>query len=468
MEDQRVTHRGVLGGIALFAGPCRHRDQKRHKLVIYGYGAAVDRRSLQHLVDFLLDGNSPHVVTELEFNNVYLSYPSDGGFEVLRDFFARSNTTLTSVIFHGYSIFGNVQEASQLFAAFRTNRTVTGLTISYIRDLSRVSLGVCLSGLLQNNTTLRRLECPGSLSPASLRALQPSLRVNRSLKELNLSDCHLGDEEIRLVVDALDGNVVFDSLDISVNDMTFIGLGDITRLLESTRLAKIDLGNNQEPFDDDNTTQNFIRALSRSRFLKTLDIDTWSLTDPTVAMMFQALEGNMVLEFLHLRQAVRLDHCRKSVGQFIESLPRIKGLKRLDWRDLEACLEHAEFLPALRRNTSIEDLPGFEFRHSSNRRPEREEIRNLLIRNQGLRRADSLLQPHTHTGTIIRSNSGVWQQAIVQLAQHQFGASAIFHMLQKRPGLLEPRLRRPRAAAGQEQDSPLAATDNGRKRVRRL
>jgi hypothetical protein len=99
----------------------------------------IDRRSLEHLVDFLDNGDS-HKVTELVIADFCLLQPFDGGLEILRSFFARSDTTLTKVRLYCCT-FGSAQEASQLLAAFQTNTTVTDLAIHTIVNLQGAALG---------------------------------------------------------------------------------------------------------------------------------------------------------------------------------------------------------------------------------------------------------------------------------------------------------------------------------------
>jgi hypothetical protein len=68
-----------------------------------------------------LDSGEEHsAVTELALYVVELTYPSDGGLDVLRTFFSRSDTTLTKV-FRSHCDFGSQEDASQLLAAFQTN-----------------------------------------------------------------------------------------------------------------------------------------------------------------------------------------------------------------------------------------------------------------------------------------------------------------------------------------------------------
>jgi Leucine Rich repeat len=84
--------------------------------------------------------------------------------------------------------------ASQLLAAFHTNRTVTDISISN-RMQESTSLGSCLFGLMQNMPQLNRLDCSHSvLGVEGVRAFQPALQTNRTLKQLHLGGCSLGDD----------------------------------------------------------------------------------------------------------------------------------------------------------------------------------------------------------------------------------------------------------------------------------
>jgi hypothetical protein len=85
-QQQRPLDRGVLDGIARLKDP-RYRAES-HKLWIDGYSRRVapqppiDRRGLEHLVDFLdsNNGGDEVIITELVLDHVQLSEPSDGGF----------------------------------------------------------------------------------------------------------------------------------------------------------------------------------------------------------------------------------------------------------------------------------------------------------------------------------------------------------------------------------------------------
>jgi hypothetical protein len=201
----------------------------------------IDRHSWQHVVDFLdnVDGSHEVFITEMVLHYCRLvSNPSDGGWEVLRTFFARSDTILTKVTLD-YCDFGTLEnDFLELLAAFQTNRTVSDLTINGTHNLRGAVLGACFSGLMQNMPQLQRLECSG-LGVEGVRAFQPALQANRTLKELDLSQCEIGDEAIRLLANALTGNTTMEVLNISFNYIASDGLDDITRIIESTQVKTL-------------------------------------------------------------------------------------------------------------------------------------------------------------------------------------------------------------------------------------
>jgi Leucine Rich repeat len=283
-EQEQQLNRGVIAGISRLADPL-YREE-RHKMFVYRYGLynnEVDRRSVQHLVGFLDaqprarddddddannndDDDEPVVITELELQNVrILSEPSDGGLDVLRDFFSRSDTSLTKVTMDRCD-FGSAQETSRLLAAFHSNRTVTDLTIKRLGNLSDAPLGYSLADLMQNMPQLQRLECSSCpLRVEGVRALQPGLLSNRTLKELNLWNNDIRDEGVRLIADALvENNTTIDILDISDNFITSAGLPHITRMLESTRLKTISFWFNQGIFSVEHITQHFVTTLQHT------------------------------------------------------------------------------------------------------------------------------------------------------------------------------------------------------------
>jgi Leucine Rich repeat len=269
-QQQALIHGSVLAGIARLDDP-RYRDE-RHKLRVNGYcnGKHIDRRSLQHLVDFLDNRRDSQfaAITELTLDLIILgSDPSpDGGWSVLRDFFGRRDAaTLTKVTLDGCD-FGTTENASQLFAAFHTNRTVTDINIYYgVANLSGAALGNCVYGLLQNMPQLQSLNLYCTrLRLATIHAFQPALRANRTLKELHLGSCDLGADGIRLLADTLVGNNTLELLNVRNNNITSACLVDITRMIESTQLKNIDFFfHRNNIFYDEAAIQDFVSALQQ-------------------------------------------------------------------------------------------------------------------------------------------------------------------------------------------------------------
>jgi hypothetical protein len=198
-----IIHQSVLNAIARVSDP-RCRAEDRHNLQVYlllvwpddGDERIIDRQSLEYLVDFLdnhRDSPQDVVITELGlYHELRLAEPSDGRVNVLTNLFSRSDTTLTKVAL-ALHYFGSQQGATRILAAFHTNRTVTDLTIiRRIPNLEGGALGSCLASLLQNMPQLQRLVCRnGDLCVEGVRAFQPALQMNRTLKQLILANCAL-------------------------------------------------------------------------------------------------------------------------------------------------------------------------------------------------------------------------------------------------------------------------------------
>jgi Leucine Rich repeat len=468
-------------------------DEDQQRRLSVNLGENVARQSVRYLVDFLRSRDA-HQVTELVLCEFKILQPSDGGLDVLCDFLS-NQVTLTKVrLLHGCN-FGSEQEASRLLVAFQTNTTVTDLTFYGIRNLDGAVYGNCISGLLLNMPQLQRLELFHDLDTEAIRALQPGLRTtNRNnLTILDLSYSRMRDEGLHVLVDALVGNTTIKELNISRNRITSNGgLDDITRLLESTQLQKVDFGANFDVFNDDDASTRFAQGLARSPFLTVLDIRLIRFPGSAFAKIFQALESNTVLEHLCL--------CAPSAGQqatqLIESLPRIKGLKRLSLEHWSFYVQHhASFLPALHQNTSLEEAAQFHNRETTldvnNFPPHRHvvvSVNNTLTRNRSLRRATALLQLQPGTALPIRSKRGLWCRAFDKWgkatpggSEHGLpltwpGASAIFKVLQARPAILEKQLKRPASsnhhhagdASRDTNDAPSSEAADGRRKRPRL
>jgi hypothetical protein len=88
---------------------------------------------------------------------------------------------------------------------------------------------------------------------------------SKDVRYLILFACELGDEGIRVLANGLVGDVSIEILDINSNDITALGLADITRLLESTQLQTISLAENIDIFDDVHATQHFVSTLQHKK-----------------------------------------------------------------------------------------------------------------------------------------------------------------------------------------------------------
>jgi Leucine Rich repeat len=347
-QPPALIHGAVVEGIERLAEerPRHGKATTRHVLYINGNRYAdsskpscLDRRSLQHLVDFILDNSHHHhhhhhhragnaaaaqdeeeeeeeeeeviIVTELELANVRLvSDPSpDGGVNVLKDFFARaSDTTVTKIKFWSCD-FGSVEDTLQLLAGLHSNRTVTDLEIRFgLVHLDGIALGKALAGCLSNMAQLHRFSFHGYpiRDLEVVRAMQPGLFQNanhRTLKELNLSHCYMGDEGIHLIVDALVGNTIMDAVDLSYNAITDVGLVDITRLLESTRLKTIALWGNGEMFrSDEAVTQYFVTTLhqKKSNVEELLGLNIYDFARATFSVINASLMRNQQMNRVDL------------------------------------------------------------------------------------------------------------------------------------------------------------------------
>jgi hypothetical protein len=115
-------------------------------------------------------------------------------------------------------------------------------------------------------TQLQRLDCSGNLFGVDeVRAFQPGLQANRTLRELNLSSCSIRTEIFRLIVDALVCNAIIKVLNFTRNDISYPGLADVVRLFESTQITRIAFCWNYSVFSNDDATQCFVTALQHKK-----------------------------------------------------------------------------------------------------------------------------------------------------------------------------------------------------------
>jgi Leucine Rich repeat len=146
---------------------------------------------------------------------------------------------------------------------------VVDLEICSIFYLEGAALGACLSDLIRNIHT-QRLNCSVStLGVDGARAFQPGLQVNRTLKQLILDHCELGNEGAHVIADALVGNTTMELFDVTDYRITSKGLVNITRMIESTRLQTIDFAwRNYKVFDNEENSQHFAASIQKNVFVE--------------------------------------------------------------------------------------------------------------------------------------------------------------------------------------------------------
>jgi hypothetical protein len=384
MEEGMDIHPCVLHATTSLVPVGSDKAQRRVN-VVQGDGnrRRIDRPSFDYLVNFLGQTRA-HPVTELVLDGVLLCLPLDGGLDVLSDFLTNDARTLTKVGFVGCDLGGTV----------------------------------------------------------GLQLLLGSFRTNTKVKELQLSNCKIADEDLSCLVEALEGNTALEVLDLSDNlNLTSIGVKHITRIISSTRLKKIKFGAVGVDFNVKGVAKRFAHVLRRNKFLQSLEIDVRSLPGSAAAMMFRALEVNTTLEELLLGRLISFTQPECVVDQLIESLPRMKGIKRLALDDWDFFVQNNALLSALNKNASLQDLPGINEWPLPGQRATVAAMNNVLARNRSLPRVDFLLAPQPKAGVRIDDNSGLWDKAIVKLAKSadngsHVGASAIFKILRAQIPLL--------------------------------
>jgi Leucine Rich repeat len=275
--SEQFVHPVILDGIAnLERRSSREIQVLTIEPMVNMIDTRIDRASVSHLVSFMRQRVLLHCpVTELKLSRLHLKNPSDGSLDVLREFFAE-DTALSKIEIVSCCGFRDAEATSRLFAAIQTNTSLTDLTM-YAVYRRGAALGGCLFGLFHMRTLQRLVVCDQSLDAEAIRAFQLGLRENRHMKELRLSQCRINDEGLRLIVDALVGNTTLEVLDIAGNDITSNSLSGITRLVKVARLKEIYLSDNPMFVNSSDTTRTrlqFVRALSRNKSLRTLDVTT--------------------------------------------------------------------------------------------------------------------------------------------------------------------------------------------------
>ena len=191
-----------------------------------------------------------------------------------------------------------------------------------------------LASALEMNGSLEELNLRGNvaITGIGLMALGESLKRNRILKTLNISECCIDDHGMKSLASALEMNGSLEELNLRWND-AITGVGYLA------------LG----------------ESLKRIRGLKTLNISDCDIDDQGVKSLASALEMNGSLEELNLSQNyARQNYAVTGVGLMSlgESLKRNRGLKTLMLNGLLNISERnwKQFIACLRENNDLTKL----------------------------------------------------------------------------------------------------------------
>jgi Leucine Rich repeat len=267
------------------------------------------------------------------------------------------------------------------------------------------------------------------------------------LRESNLSQCGIGDKGIRLIADVLVGNAIMDKLDIGYNALTAVGLDDITRILESTQLASINVGGNAGIFYNTASTRRFARILSTHEFLKELRLAHCQLGDAVLQInVVTGLFGNTILEILDIQDNGITSAGLDDIMRLLEST-QLKTITLWGNRDIFNDIDATQrFVSTLQhKESSVQQLPGIRPNaFSGNIREETyASINNSLTRNRQLNLLKLLLappeqqqqQPLRRRPRSTMMMLKISHQAITKFATvtNKAGVSAIFKLFQARP-----------------------------------
>lgn len=329
MEDQQVEHQRrqqravvppdvvhpfILSGIDDF-GIYGGSEPLKIEGPTWEKSRLLNRGSALRLVNFIREDHPPDLkVSRLKLTNVEFearnpsSTPDDitarSGMDIWGDFLI-SDTELTSIKLE-YCEFESREAALELMAAFEQNKTAVELTIYAGIGLDGAECGAALSRLMQNNTTLKYLDCNiytvseenprrsgESLRMEGVRALAPGLRVT-CLEGLGLARSHILDDDLGCLVDGLVGNTKMKEICVSENCLTPKCLVHLTRLLRTTRIQRINISTPNIAFgrpliydaDSEPDLWRFVDSLSDCLFFTHLNIGL------DVSFLFRPYEEN--------------------------------------------------------------------------------------------------------------------------------------------------------------------------------
>jgi Leucine Rich repeat len=331
-------------------------------------------------------------------------------------------------MFYDCCIFGSQQDVEQLLAAFHTNRTIMDLTIVKIGYVNGWALGACLSALLLNMPNLQRLAFSVGDSFVhfgvyGFRALQPGLRVNTTLKELDLSYCYATNKGLRLLADALVGNTTMTVLDITANEIDTNGLTDIMRILASTCLKTLLGYDNRMEASRATEVLNFLKVLGNNTSIQELQISGLETEHHDFAMFVCARNKSLSHAELLLARLSLPQHQQQHHHLPPHHQPRTHGSTTISTctTTTTSLMWMKLYHRAIAKFTEGEDVGGGD---------------DVDVEGEDIGDEDD--------GS--PEGEDVWGEDdgdMVPGHDNTAGSSAIFKLFQARPALLEKRLKRP-------------------------
>ena len=184
---------------------------------------------------------------------------------------------------------------------------------------------------LEHNTSLEELDLSGNSqlaegdSEAVGCAIERMLKVNRTLKVLNLSGCRFTSEVAAYFANGLTQNCSVKKVVLHSNKIGSCGTVSIFRSLEhNTSLVELDLSGNSQLAEGDSEAVGCAieRMLNVNRTLKVLDLSGCNTTDSIVKHIFNGLTKNASIVTLHVGSC-KSSRCAVSLLQQVITHPTL-------------------------------------------------------------------------------------------------------------------------------------------------
>ena len=155
-----------------------------------------------------------------------------------------------------------------------------------------------IAEVLNSTSIVTTLSLGDPIGDKGLQTIFDTLKQNKTLKHLNVSDCGMTDTGVASLADALHTNNTLETLNISSNAIHEEGASHISEILNSTSIVST-LVLCDNPIGDKGL-QTIFDALKQNKTLKVLNVYNCGMTDTGVASLADALHTNNTLEALYI------------------------------------------------------------------------------------------------------------------------------------------------------------------------